>query len=145
MSALRPNAKAFQQLASADDNGPVVMLNLLKFKERADAGDVSGRESYGRYGRDVKPMIEALGGRILWQGRAEQLLIGEEDWDTVVLVEYPSRQAFLDMAMSQQMNDIHHHREGGLERTVLLACRTVGDGDISTTDADKAEERHGDS
>lgn len=79
MSTIRPNAAAFQQLAGSTDEGPVVMLNLLKFKERADSGDVSGRESYNRYGRDVKPMVEALGGRIIWHGRAEQLLIGEED------------------------------------------------------------------
>jgi len=126
MSAIRPNPAAFQELAASKDEGPVVMLNLLKFKERADSGDVSGRESYNRYGRDVKPMVEALGGRIIWHGRADQLLIGEEDWDAVALVEYPSRKAFLEMAMSKQMGDIHHNREAGLERTVLIACRELG-------------------
>ena len=129
MSAIRPNAQAFQELVASTDTGPVVMLNLLKFKEHADTGDVSGRESYNRYGRDVKPMVEKLGGRILWHGRADQLLIGEEDWDAVALVEYPSRKAFLEMAMSQQMSEIHHNREAGLERTVLIACREVDDGD----------------
>lgn len=128
MAAIRPNQEAFRELAAADDSGPVVMLNLLKYKERADAGDISGRESYNRYGRDVKPMVEALGGRIVWQGKAEQLLIGEEDWDTVVLVEYPSRKAFLEMAMSKQMSEIHHNRAGGLDRTVLIACRELTPG-----------------
>jgi uncharacterized protein (DUF1330 family) len=126
MSTIKPNAAAFQQLAQSKDEGPVVMLNLLKFKERADSGDVSGRESYNRYGRDVKPMVEALGGKIIWHGRAEQLLIGEEDWDAVALVEYPSRKAFMEMAMSKQMGDIHHNREAGLDRTVLIACRELG-------------------
>lgn len=130
MSAIRPNAAAFQQLAASTEEGPVVMLNLLKFKERADSGDVSGRESYNRYGRDVKPMVEALGGRIIWHGRADQLLIGEEDWDAVALVEYPSRKAFLEMAMSKQMGDIHHNREAGLERTVLIACHELGGEDV---------------
>lgn len=125
MSAIKPNAKAFADLAAANDDGPVVMLNLLKYKPRADSGDISGRESYNRYGREVKPLVESLGGRFLWAGKAEQLLIGEEDWDTVALVEYPSRKAFIEMAMSQQMNNIHHHREGGLERTVLIACREL--------------------
>ena len=126
MSAIRPNAAAFQELVASKDEGPVVMLNLLKFKERADSGDVSGRESYNRYGRDVKPMVEALGGRIIWHGSADQLLIGEEDWDAVALVEYPSRKAFMEMAMSKQMEDIHHNREAGLERTVLIACSKLG-------------------
>ena len=126
MSAIRPNAAAFQELVASKDEGPVVMLNLLKFKERADSGDVSGRESYNRYGRDVKPMVEALGGRIIWHGSADQLLIGQEDWDAVALVEYPSRKAFMEMAMSKQMEDIHHNREAGLERTVLIACSKLG-------------------
>jgi uncharacterized protein (DUF1330 family) len=128
MTAITPNARAFQELAREGESkkGPVVMLNLLKFKERADDGGVSGRESYMRYGRSVKPMVEKLGGRMLWQGKADQVLIGAEDWDVVALVEYPSRDAFIKMAMSQEMTDIHHHREGGLERTVLIACTEVG-------------------
>ena len=128
MSAIVPNPQQFQELAAAPDNGPVVMLNLLKFKQRSDDGDRGGRDSYNKYGQAVKPMVEALGGRMLWQGRAEQLLIGEQseqDWDVVALVEYPSRKAFLEMAMSKQMSNIHHHREAGLERTVLLACREI--------------------
>ncbi|MEX1194422.1 MAG: DUF1330 domain-containing protein [Dehalococcoidia bacterium] len=127
MSAIRPNQAELQKLAAdgRTKTGPVVMLNLLKFKERADTGDGSGRESYNRYGREVKPMVEKLGGRIVWQGRADQMLIGEEDWDVVALVEYPSREAFIKMATSPEMANIHHHREGGLERTVLIACTEV--------------------
>jgi uncharacterized protein (DUF1330 family) len=131
VSAIRPNQEAFQQLMAAPDDSPVVMLNLLKYKARADGGDGSGQDSYERYGREVIKLVEGLGGRIVWQGRAEQALIGdaaEEDWDTVVLVEYPSRKAFLEMATSQAMSDIHHHREGGLERTVLIACREATTG-----------------
>jgi uncharacterized protein (DUF1330 family) len=132
MSAITPNAAAFRELAASKDEGPVVMLNLLKFKARADSGDVSGRESYNRYSRDVKPMVEALGGRIIWHGRAEQLLIGDEsqEWDAVALVEYPSRKAFIEMATSKQMGNIHHNREAGLDRTVLIACRELGGGEV---------------
>jgi uncharacterized protein (DUF1330 family) len=131
MSTITPNAAAFQHLAASTHEGPVVMLNLLKFKPRADGGDISGRESYDRYGRDVKPMVEALGGRIIWHGRTDQTLIGDEsaEWDAVALVEYPSRKAFLEMAMSKQMGEIHHNREAGLERTVLIACRELSGGE----------------
>jgi uncharacterized protein (DUF1330 family) len=131
--AIRPNAQAFQQLSADAESktGPVVMLNLLKFKERADSGDVSGRESYNRYGRDVVPMVEKLGGRILWHGKADQSLIGDEDWDAIALVEYPSRKAFLEMAMSQQMREVHGNREAGLERTVLIACTKLSGEEMS--------------
>jgi hypothetical protein len=58
------------------------------------------------------------------------LLIGEEEWDAIALVEYPSRKAFIEMAMSKQMEGIHHNREAGLDRTVLIACRELGGTEI---------------
>jgi len=128
MSAIRPNAEQFQQLAAAPDDRPVVMLNLLKFKPRADDGDGSGASAYRRYSDTAVRMIEERGGRILWQGRAQQVLIGDpgQDWDTVVLVEYPSRKAFLEMVSTPDYMKSHEHRESGLERTIVVACTEVG-------------------
>lgn len=131
MSAIVPNPQQFQQLAAAPDNGPVVMLNLLKFKQRSDDGDGSGADAYGRYGDVAVKMVEERGGKILWQGRAEQLLIGEaseQDWDVVVLVEYPSRKTFIEMVSNPDYMKSHGYREAGLEKTVLLACQQVGRG-----------------
>lgn len=123
MSAIRPNREQFTELAASTDTGPVVMLNLLKFKARAAGEDGSGAEAYQRYGDVVVKMVEDQGGRILWQGRADQVLIGDPaaDWDSVVLVEYPSRKAFIDMVTAPKYEEAHEHREAGLERTVLVA------------------------
>jgi len=121
MSDIRPNKEQFLELMNAPDEGPVVMLNLLKFKPRG------GSQEYGKYGDSVTKMVEARGGKILWMGKVDQTLIGdvaEEDWDAVALVQYPSRKAFIDMATSTEYDKAHEHREGGLERTVLLACTT---------------------
>jgi uncharacterized protein (DUF1330 family) len=130
MSSIRPNPEQFQQLAQAPDNGPVVMLNLLKFKARAHAGEGTGEQAYRRYGDDAVRMIEERGGRVLWQGRADQILIGDpaQDWDTVVLVEYPSRAAFLEMVSNPEYLKSHEHRESGLERTIVVACTPVTTG-----------------
>jgi len=100
------------------------MLNLLKFKESAGDGSGSGAEAYGRYGDAVVEMLEARGGKVLWSGRGEQILIGDpaEDWDAVLLVQYPSRQAFIEMVTTPAYDDAHEHREQGLERTVIVAC-----------------------
>ena len=118
MSAIRPNKEQFLELMNAPDEGPVVMLNLLKFKPR------DGAKEYGKYGESVSKMVEARGGKMLWIGKVDQTLIGpvEEDWDAIALVQYPSRKAFIDMATSKEYDNAHEHREGGLERTVLLAC-----------------------
>jgi uncharacterized protein (DUF1330 family) len=119
-SAITPNLDHFQALAAAPDEGPVVMLNLLKFKPGQE-------ESYLRYGDAAQDMIEERGGRLLWSGRAEQVLIGDPaaDWDAVLLVEYPSRQAFIEMVSSPAYLEAHADREAGLDRTIVLACSPV--------------------
>ncbi|MEX0666119.1 MAG: DUF1330 domain-containing protein [Acidimicrobiia bacterium] len=121
---ISPNAEQFRLLAAASDEGPVVMLNLLKFKARADTGEGTGEEAYRAYGDTAVAMIEKRGGSVIWAGRADQILIGEplEDWDQVLLVQYPSRAAFLDMVSQPEYLEAHEHRESGLERTVVVAC-----------------------
>jgi uncharacterized protein (DUF1330 family) len=123
--SIRPNADQFAELAAAPDATPVVMLNLLKFKPRADADDTAtGEQSYRSYGDVAVKMIEERGGSVIWAGRADQILIGDvsEDWDQVLLVQYPSRAAFLDMVSQPKYLEAHEHRESGLERTIVVAC-----------------------
>ncbi len=121
MSAIVPNLAALQMLATSPDSGPVVMLNLLKFQGS------EGATAYARYGAAVNPILKARGARILYLGRAAELLIGAETWDAIALVEYPSRQAFLDMIASPEYQAIHAQREQGLERTVLYATTPLHD------------------
>ncbi len=125
MSAIRPNKEQFLELMQAPDEAPVVMLNLLKFKDTADEGTSTGQEEYAKYGRAAVRMVEASGGKVLWMGAAEQILIGdpEEGWDAVALVQYPSRKAFIEMTSKPEYEQAHEHRERGLERTVLIVCR----------------------
>jgi uncharacterized protein (DUF1330 family) len=73
-------------------------------------------------------MVESRGGKVIWTGRPENVLIGDsdaDDWDLVALVSYPSRAAFIDMVTSPKYEEAHTHRERGLDRTVLLACEPV--------------------
>ena len=124
VSAITPNIEQFQQLAASTDKGPVVMINLLKFRALDDADGVSGVEEYRRYGDVALEMIEHQGGRVLWAGTGDQVLIGdpEQDWDAVLLVEYPSRAAFIEMVSRPEYLEAHAHRERALERTVVIAC-----------------------
>jgi uncharacterized protein (DUF1330 family) len=115
--AITPNPEQFRELAASPDEGPVVMLNLLKFK----AGD--GEREYGTYGDAAAKMVGESGGRILYMGRCDQTLIGDasEPWDAIALVEYPSRKAFIEMVGRKDYQQAHAHREVGLERTIVLA------------------------
>ena len=77
MSDIRPNLDQFQELATSLKEGTVVMLNLLKFKRHAASNGGSGASAYRRYGDAAVRMIEKQGGRLLWAGTADQVLIGE--------------------------------------------------------------------
>jgi uncharacterized protein (DUF1330 family) len=103
------------------EDGPFVMVNLLKFKEKAEYPDgsdahLSGRQAYERYGAEVAKLIAAVGGRIQYAGTVSGILLGEveELWDMVALAEYPSLKAFRRMATSPEMHAIEHHRNAGL-------------------------------
>ena len=120
-----PTKEQIKALVESDLETPVVMLNLLKFAERAgdENGAGSGRDSYARYGERVRSMLEQVGGRILWQGRADSVVIGGEDdeWDAVILVEYPSRKAFIEMTSSPKYGDVSKDRTAGLADSRLIA------------------------
>lgn len=92
----------------AGDGSPVVMLNLLSFKPDG------GRARYEEYGAAVAPLLEEVGGRILFAGESSTALLGDDSWDMIALVEYPSRQAFLDMIGSPEYQAIGHLRTEAL-------------------------------
>lgn len=115
MSSLLPSPEAAQQFMHNADKGPVVMLNLLKFK--TDGGE----EAYGKYADGVGKIVASYGGKVVYVGRAAELMVGSEEWDAVALVQYPTRKALMDMFNSPEYQAIHHYRDEGLERTVLYA------------------------
>jgi uncharacterized protein (DUF1330 family) len=138
--AITPTREQFTEFAHGTRDGEIVMINLLHFArpdeapEAASAGGASGESgttgaaAYADYTDQVIKMVEARGGRLLWVGRPEHVLIGDsegDDWDMVALVSYPSRSAFIDMVTSPKYEEAHTHRERGLDRTVLLACEPL--------------------
>ncbi|MFI5029997.1 MAG: hypothetical protein ACHQPH_04770 [Reyranellales bacterium] len=87
-------------LNALPDDAPVVMLNLMRFRERSLDGNGSGWDAYLRYSQLTIKLIKVRGGTIIWTGDAEAVALGVPEahrWDYVALVRYPSRAAFLDM------------------------------------------------
>jgi len=120
-NAVLPAPEQAMAFFGAPEDGPFVMVNLLKFKAKAEYPDgsdahLTGAEAYARYGEAVRRLVEGLGGRIRYSGAVTGLLLGdvEELWDMVALAEYPSLDAFRAMAMSPEMHAIEHHRKAGL-------------------------------
>lgn len=96
----------------AGEAGAVTMLNLLAFKPEG------GAERYAEYTAAVTPLLERVGGRIVFAGAPAAALIGE-GWDLVALVEYPSRQAFIEMIGSPEYLEVAHLRTEALVRSEL--------------------------
>ena len=116
---IEPTGEQIRELVGSAQKGPVVMLNLLKFKP--DGGEAT----YRRYGEAVLPILGKIGARLLWQGRADSVVIGDvagDGWDAVALVEYPTRQAFLDMVTSADYQAIAGLRSDALVDSRLIAC-----------------------
>jgi uncharacterized protein (DUF1330 family) len=99
--------------ARGAEDAPVVMLNLLRFQPDG------GRERYAEYGAAVAPMVERLGGRVVFAGDPDVALLGEHSWDMVLLVEYPTRGAFLEMIGSDEYQAIAHLRTEALVKGEL--------------------------
>jgi uncharacterized protein (DUF1330 family) len=125
---ITPTQHQVEQLASHPSEEPVVMLNLLRFKDTADGVDagMTGREAYAIYGEQTAPFLARVGGRVLNAAEAQQTVIGPEalEWDMAIFVEYPSPQNFLAMATDPEYLKVHEHRDAALADSRLIACRT---------------------
>ena len=114
INAMGPTPEQMQQFLALPD-GPIVMVNLLKFKPGG------GAEEYAKYGAKIQPILEKIGARSLFVGDAKVCLIGSGDWDVVALVEYPNPRALVQMAQSEEYQAIHDHRASGLEGQINYA------------------------
>jgi uncharacterized protein (DUF1330 family) len=115
------NIEGLQEL---EHQGPIVMVNLMRFRERSLDGDGSGWDAYLRYSALTVPMIKARGGTLLWTGNAKAVALGQqggEQWDYVALVYYPSVAAFLEMMTSPDYEKLSDpHRRNGCADHVII-------------------------
>ena len=101
--------------------GPVVMVNLLKFKQP------DGLAAFGRYGQITGPLIQRQKGEVLYAGRAGPVIAGREDWDMVILVRFPDIEAFIGLAADPvYQSDARAERELALERTIWMVSQPAG-------------------
>ena len=113
-------------LRALPDDAPVVMLNLMRFRDRSLDGNGSGWDAYLRYSALAIRQIKAVGGTIIWTGTAEAVALGVPDrhrWDYVALVRYPSRAAFLAMMQSPEYAVANVERENGCADHAIVATR----------------------
>jgi uncharacterized protein (DUF1330 family) len=133
VNALFPGAEQIGAFFGAPEDGPFVMVNLLRFRGRAEYPDgsepeLSGREAYARYGAAVQACLAAVGGKSVFAGTVTDLLLGEveEPWDMVALAQYPSRAAMMTMVQSPEYQAIEKHRIAGLAGQLNIRTKALG-------------------
>ncbi len=134
-----PERAQFETFKTLDRDHPIEMLNLVRFRERADypAGHeladagLSGAEAYQKYGAETAPIIARLGASILWRGAFQTLLIGpaNEMWDEVFIARYPTAHAFLEMVTDPVYQNAVIHRQAAVETSRLIHCAPSQAGD----------------
>jgi len=117
LNAMLPTPKQMQEFLKLPDDGPIVMLNLLKFKAEG------GREEYLKYGAGVQAVLKSIGAEMIFSASAEFCLIGNGQWDAVAMVRYPNKKAIAKMSTLPEYQAIHPHREAGLEGQILYCLR----------------------
>ena len=127
-NAMMPTQEQAAATIGKGDDQPIYMLNLLKFKEKAEYADgretnLTGREAFALYGVGVVETLAEVGGSIVWGGEITGLLVGqvEELWDEVGIAMYPNGAAMLQMLASPKYQEIHVHRDAGLAGQLNIA------------------------
>ena len=130
-NAVMPNEEQIKGFFEPAPDGPIYMVNLLKFKPKAEYEDgrsteLTGAEAYGIYADAVSELLKEFGGSGCFFADVERLMLGEveELWDEVGVAMYPSRSAMLEMMQSPRMQEIGAHRAAGLAGQ--LNIETVG-------------------
>ena len=128
-----PEREQFEAFKKLPRDKPIMMLNMLRFRDRAcyeDGRDVSGSEAYVTYGRESGPIFARVGGEIIWRGKPENTLIGPQDehWDLVFIARYPTAGAFLERVTDPDYRIAVKHRQAAVLDSRLIRTTEAGTG-----------------
>lgn len=125
----------FEAFLSMDIEGAVSVMHLLKFRARASYEDgrattLTGSEAYHLYLRDLEERVTSVGGRLVLSKPVQYLVLGqvEELWDAALVIEYPSKETFVEVVTSPEILNSGVHRRAGLDGQLLIA---LGDSRIA--------------
>ena len=109
-----------------EQDGPIFMVNLMKYHEVAqysstDAPQVSGREADDKY--NPASILNKIGADIVFVADVTKNHIGDEDWDRIAIVRYATRKSFIDMQQRKDFAEKHEHKAAGMKRTTIVCCR----------------------
>jgi uncharacterized protein (DUF1330 family) len=135
MKYLDPEREQFDEFKSLPRDTPIHMLNLIRLKGSStyeDGTTTTGAEAYAAYGRDSGPIFQRVGGKIIWRGQPESMLIGpvDEIWDIAFIAYYPNAGAFMEMVTDPGYQQAVKHRQAAVETSRLLRHGELPSGEL---------------
>ena len=115
---------ALEIMSKGNLDEPVIMLNLLKYLDKAKFGfgvdGLTGRQAYEEYGKKFSKFKPKYGGVPIWMGKVHNSIIGKDDWDITILVRYPQRKNFINMFNDPDYKDIAPIRAAALKDSRII-------------------------
>jgi uncharacterized protein (DUF1330 family) len=125
-----PTADSWREIFNLGGDGPIHIINLLKFRQHVDTaeGSISGATAYGKYVAGVAPAFARMGGQRVYFDRVGHIFAfgAVSDWDAAIVTRYPSADALARMWLSPEFVDAHHNRADGVERSQVLVFGEPG-------------------
>lgn len=109
-----------------ESDGPIWMVNLMKYREVAAYDDGRGIEISGRQADDLynpSKILSDIGADIMFVADVVGNHGQGDPWDRIAIVRYPTRRSFIDMQSRRDFADKHKHKAAGMERTIIIGCR----------------------
>lgn len=128
---LDPTQETGRLLFTRGIAGPVVMLNLLRFRDVADyaatpelapPAPVTGAQAFQKYIDHTLPFLTRSGGELLFLGDGGPFFIGppDERWDLAMMVRQASLQSFMAFAQDGAYMAGIGHRTAAVSDSRLL-------------------------
>ena len=119
---LPTSKERLEEIGQQGPEGPIFMVNMLKFKDRAEypdgrETDLTGREAYHLYAKVAEKLIRGIGGEVTFDGDVTFLNTGEveELWDEIMIARYGQRSDLVDMVRTDEWQAAAVHRVAGLK------------------------------
>lgn len=114
---IKSNDEQIQQFMALALDGPIQMLNQIKFKPEG------GAEIYQEYFKNTRPVLEAVGGKMIFHAQGRQTVIGGEEWDLVFIIEFPAKEAFFAMVSNETFKAGAHLRSDAIIDSRLICMQ----------------------
>jgi hypothetical protein len=112
-----------------DQDGPIWMVNLMKYRDQADYGAAGGPAVSGREADDAytpRESLRGIGAEIVFAADVDTQLLGSSPkWDRIGVVKYPTRRSFIEMQSRPDFQEKHVHKDAGMEQTIVMGCLPI--------------------